>query len=167
MATQTASSGICATCSQPATTHCAGCADTQHTGTQRVTLYCSKACQTKDWSKHKPACQSAQVRKKLFRAAELIQETFFALKFEILDFNVTKVERAADGKIHFSDAPFEGLAVYGRISTCLEQASDMKRAVMSYCAGGDVFADVFHRIVVKAFAGKLKLVHQLYNQSSY
>lgn len=167
MATQAAPSGSCATCDQLATTRCAGCVDTEHTGTQGATFYCSKACQTKNWSKHKVVCRSAQGRKKLFRAAELIQETFFALKFEILDFNVTKVERAGDGKIHFSDAPFEGFPVYGRISKCLEQASDIKRAVMSYCAGGDVFADVFHRIVVKAFTGKLKLVHQLYNQSSY
>ncbi|GAB7329050.1 hypothetical protein MBLNU13_g00892t1 [Cladosporium sp. NU13] len=153
MATQSAPSGLCATCSQPATTHCAGCADTKNTGTQSVTLYCSKMCQNKDWSKHKPACQSAQGRKKLFRAAELIQETFFALKSELLDFNVTKMDRAGDGKIHFSDAPFKGLPVYGPISPCLEKACDIKRAVMFYCAGGDVFADAFYSIAVKAFAG--------------
>lgn len=155
MATQTASSGICATCDQPATTRCVGCVDTEHTGTQGATFYCSKTCQTKGWRKHKAACQAAQDRKKLFRAAELIQETFFALKAEILDFNVAKVERAGDGKIHFFDVPFKGLPVYGPISTCLKEVPDIKCAVMSYCAGGDVFADAFHSIVVKAFEGKL------------
>lgn len=160
MATKTAPSGGCAACGQPATAHCAGCADTEHTGTQIITLYCSKPCQTKDWSKHKAACQSAQARKKLFRAAEFLQETFFALKAEILDFNVTKVERAGDGKINFFDAPFKGLPVYGPISTCLKEVPDIKCAVMSYCAGGDLFADVFYSFVAKVFTGKSQLFHQ-------
>lgn len=159
MATQNAPSGVCATCSQPATTQCAGCAKTEHTGTPGATLYCSEACQIKGWSQHKAACQAAQGRKKLFRAAELLQETFLALKSEILDFNVTKVERAGDGKIHFFDAPFKLPAIYGPISKCLEEAPE-KCAVMSYCAGGDVFADTFYSIVVKAFAGKLQLAHR-------
>ena len=167
MATQTAPSGACATCSNPATTRCVGCVDTEHTGTQGATFYCNKTCQTKGWSKHKAACQAAQGRKKLFRAAELIQETFFALKSEILDFNVTKVERAGDGKIHFFDAPFQGPPVYGPISTCLEADSDIKRAVMSYCAGGDVFADAFYSIAAKAFAGKLQLLRHLSKKTSY
>jgi hypothetical protein len=162
MATETTPSGGCATCGQPASAHCAGCANTQHTGTQNITLYCSKPCQTKDWSKHKAECQSAQGRKKLFRAAELIQETFFALKAEILDFNVTKVERTGDGKIHFFDAPFKGLPVYGPISACLKGVPDIKYAVMSYCAGGDAFADAFYSLAVKAFAGKLQLSPPLY-----
>ena len=98
MATQTAPSGVCATCGQHATTRCAGCADTEHTGTQGATFYCSKPCQTKGWLKHKKACQAAQGRKKLFRAAEMIQEIFFALRAELFDLNITKVERAEDGK---------------------------------------------------------------------
>jgi hypothetical protein len=91
MATRTAPSNACATCGQPATTRFAGCADTEHIGTQGATLHCSKECQTNHWDKHKTACLSAQGRKKLFRAAELIQEIFLALKSETIDVNVTKV----------------------------------------------------------------------------
>ena len=157
MATQTTPSGVCTTCSQPTTTRCASCAGTEHTGTQGATFYCSKECQGIDWGKHKAACQPAQGRKKLFRAAELIQETFLALKSEILDFNVTKVERAGDGTIDFYDQPFKGPALYGPAANCLDAEADIKRAVISYLAGGDVFADTFYSIVVKAFAGKSQL----------
>jgi hypothetical protein len=157
MATQADPSGACVICSLPATTPCPGCADSEHTGTQSATFCCSKTCQTKDWSKHKTACQSAQGRKKLFRAAELVQETFYALKSEILDFNVTKAEHAEDGKIRFFDVPFKGLPVYGPVAAWLDEVPDIKCAVLSYCAGGDVFADAFHSICVKAFAGSSQL----------
>jgi hypothetical protein len=63
MANQIAPLGACTTCDQLATTRCAGCADTDLTGTQGVTLYRSKEFWTKDWSKHKAACQAAQGRK--------------------------------------------------------------------------------------------------------
>jgi hypothetical protein len=33
---------------------------------------------------------------------------------------------------------------------------------MSYCAGGDVFADAFYSIAVKTFAGKLQLPRPLF-----
>lgn len=128
-----------------------------------MTFYCSKECQKIDWSKHKASCQSAQGRKKLFRAAELIQETFFALKSEILDFNVTKVERAGDGTIDFYDQPFKGPALYGHAATCLDADADVKRAVISYLAGGDVFVDTFYSIVAKAFAGKSQLLRYFSN----
>jgi hypothetical protein len=153
MATQTAPSDVCVVCSQPDATRCTGCADTEHTGTEGATRYCSKTCQKAHWKKHKAACQSAQGRKKLFRAAELIQETFFALKAEVFDLNVTKVERAEDGKLDFYDLPFKGHALYGASAACLDAVSNSKRAVLSYRAGGDVFADGFYDLVVAAFKG--------------
>ena len=150
---QTAPNSACATCGQPAPTRGAGCADTEHTGTPGATLYCSKACQTKKWSKHKAACQSAQGRKKLFRAAEIIQETFYAVRAEAFDLNVTKVERAEDGSIDFYDQPFKAPLLYGPAVTCLDVDADIKRAVLSYLAGGDVLADGFYDLFAKALEG--------------
>lgn len=97
MATQDATTGVCAACGQPATTHCGGCAGVEVNGTRTLTLYCGKTCQTNNWTMHKKACQAAQGRKKLFRAAEIIQEAFFALRAEVFDLNVTKVERDKGG----------------------------------------------------------------------
>lgn len=153
MATQTATSGICATCSQPATTRCAGCAATEHNGAEGGTLYCGKTCQTTDWTNHKAACQSVQGRRKLFRAAEVIQDAFFALKTEIFDFNLDKVERTGDGKIHFFNSQFDMVPFYGPAAACLNADVELKRAVLSYPVGGDLFHEPFYGIVVRAFKG--------------
>lgn len=164
--TQATSAGVCATCGKPATTHCGGCAGTDEHGISTSTLYCSKACQTQDWAAHKQACQSFQGRKKLSRAAQLIQEIFFAIKAEVFDLNVSKVKRDEEGKLHLFAPPFESPLLYGPAGTWMNGDVNVRRAVLSYCAGGDVFADAFYDVCVKAFEGKiyisvecLELVH--------
>lgn len=166
MATQTAPIGVCATCSQPATTHCAGCADTEHTGTQCVTLYCSKACQTKDWSKHKAACQSAQGRKKLFRAAELIQETFYAVRAEAFDLKIWEVDESSDdGKTHIFDIKIEkGFGIGPAGERCDDDVST-NRAVLSYSSGGDVFTGVLRALGVRGFKGTNNCSFKLHRPS--
>ena len=152
--TQATSSGACATCGKPATTHCGGCAGTDEHGFSTSTLYCSKACQTKDWSAHKQACQSLQSRKKLSRAAQLIQDFFLAIKAEVFDLNITNVVRDEEGKLHLFEAPFGSPLQYGPAATWMDGDVDVTRAILSYCAGGDVFADPFFDVCVKAFSGK-------------
>jgi hypothetical protein len=86
-------SGVCVTCGQPATTRCTGCVGVEVDGAPTSALYCGKGCQSKDWATHKQVCQAVQGRKKLFRAAELIQEIFHAVRAEAFDLHITKVER--------------------------------------------------------------------------
>ena len=76
------------------------------------------------------------------------------LKMELLDFNITKAERTADGRIRLFDAPFEGPLVYGPVASCLTEDTLLLCDILSYCASGDVFADAFYSICLKAFAGK-------------
>jgi hypothetical protein len=154
MANQDPQSGVCVTCSQPATTHCAGCADTDSNGTLTLTLYCSRSCQSKDWSSHKKACQAAQGRKKLFRAAELIQETFYAVRAESFDLNITKVERDQDGKLHIFERPSKGFANVKHAAAWAEGDIDTKRAVLSSRAGGEAFSTVLYQLGVQGFKGK-------------
>jgi hypothetical protein len=153
MATEAAPSGFCAICGQPAATRCAGCADTEHTGTQGPTLYCSKACQTKGWTKHMVACKAAQDRKKLFRAAELIQETFYAVRAEVFDLNVFQVLRTSNGKLHIFDRPDSSPGYVVPARTWADGDIGVIHAVLSYSAGGCAFSNDLYELGRQAFKG--------------
>jgi hypothetical protein len=153
MATQTAPSGVCATCSQPAKTPCAGCADIEVDGVRASTLYCGKDCQRQDWLTHKTACQAAQARKKLFRAAELIQETFYTVRAEAFDLNITKVERDEEGKLHILDATVDSPGHISSDSAWANGDVEIQRAVLSYSAGADLFSNHLYELTVEALEG--------------
>jgi hypothetical protein len=154
MAIEAPASNVCVTCGQPATTHCAGCADVDINGARTLTLYCGKACQNKDWSTHKKACQAAQGLRKLFRAAELIQETFYAVRAEAFDLTINKLGRDQDGKLHIFDRPAKSRGYVKRAAAWAEGDIDIKHAVISFSAGGCAYSRVLYQLGVKAFKGK-------------
>jgi endonuclease I len=157
MAIEAPASNVCVTCEQPATTHCAGCADVDVNGARTLTLYCGKACQNKDWSTHKKACQAAQGHKKLFKAAELIQETFYVVRAEAFDLRITKLGRDQDGKLHIFDKAAKSRGYVERAAAWTEGDIDIKHAVLSFSAGGCAYSHLLYQLGVKALKGKYPL----------
>lgn len=151
MATQTAPKGACATCSKPATTHCAGCTSTENIGARTVTLYCGKACQAAHWQSHKGFCQAIQAKSKLFRASRLLQECFFATRAEAFDLIITRVEIASDGTVHI----FEGTSPTKvlQLSLAPTHSAETRNTVLSFRAGRDVFCGLMLELGRQAFKG--------------
>jgi hypothetical protein len=65
----------CANCGMQATMRCAGCTGTPdyHLGDAMAIVYCGRNCQNNDSPDHKSYCHSMKRRKKLLRAATILQ----------------------------------------------------------------------------------------------
>lgn len=87
---------------------------------------------------------------KLFRTGQLLQECFLATRAEAFDLCVTRVERAEDGTIHFFDKPAERICPF---SLGLTNNVVVKNAVLSWGAGGDVFAGLTFELSKQALKG--------------
>ena len=143
---------LCTVCNKPASNVCAGCADVRDASGNYLspTRYCGSDCQKADWPSHKQPCQAAQPSIKLFRAGQLLQESFLATRAEAVDLCVSSVERAQDGTIHFFDKPAEMVLP---MSPTLTKDVPMKNAVLSWGTGRDVFAGLMFSLGIQAFAG--------------
>lgn len=143
---------LCAVCSKPATSVCAGCANGRDAAGNHLTptRYCGSDCQKADWPFHQQPCRATQPSIKLLRAGQLLQECFLATRAEAFDLCVTSVERAQDGGIHFFDEPAEGV---GPIPPTLFKDVATKNAVLSWGAGRDNFAGLMFNLAIQAFAG--------------
>lgn len=132
MATRIGAGQLCATCGKVASTQCAGCTDPA--SPRAPTAYCSKDCQKVNWQSHKKHCQSIQARKKLFRAGDLLRDAYLAIRVEMFEQSLSKVERLEDGKIHiFSTAP--GMVQPGPFPYALVADGQIVHAVVSYADG--------------------------------
>lgn len=144
----------CAACGKTATTYCAACDEQEHNGGRPPSFYCGSACQALHRSSHKWDCQPAVAHKKLFRAGELMQEAFLAICVEIFDMDIAKVERDRDGKLHlFKGTILDPLKVIQPATTWMSGDPEVKRAVLSYLAGGDAFSNAGYDLGVNAFKG--------------
>lgn len=71
----------CASCQRPASTKCSGCLDAPvYEKVSKPTFYCNKVCQQADWDHHKSDCRRLQERKKLQRAAILLQAIYHRIR---------------------------------------------------------------------------------------
>ncbi|KAK2756820.1 autophagy protein 6 [Arachnomyces sp. PD_36] len=80
MATNTC--GNCAVCGTSTTKLCSGCSGApayEPNGSKNQTFYCTAECQKSHWDTHKPHCRNLQARKKLLRAAQILQGMTFAI----------------------------------------------------------------------------------------
>jgi hypothetical protein len=84
----------CANCGTQATMRCAGCmgAPDYHLGDAMSIVYCGRNCQTKDWPDHKPHCRIMKRRKKLLRAAAILQGALLTYRDILYDIDLTKIE---------------------------------------------------------------------------
>lgn len=79
----------CVTCDAPSTKSCARC----------KTIYCSKACQVKDWTSHKKACSNLQLELTLTRAAAVIGEAYLTFRKNTWETTIVKIEDTPDALI--------------------------------------------------------------------
>lgn len=114
--------------------------------------YCGRVCQIADQPSHKTLCQAAQAQTMLFRAGDLLQQSFLQTRAEAFDLCVTRVERFRDGAVHFFDEPAEGVCP---LSPAATNGIDkfMKNAVLSYGAARDVFSGLMFELGERAFKG--------------
>jgi hypothetical protein len=84
----------CANCGIQATMRCAGCmvAPDYHLGDAMAIVYCGRDCQTKDWPDHKSRCRIMKRRKKLMRAANILQGALLTYRGILYDIDLTKIE---------------------------------------------------------------------------
>lgn len=88
--------------------HCAGCRDTPsvHNKPQSTAVYCNKECQKAGWASHRKSCKNLQARKALFRAADLIQAIWYAVRRESFDCCVIKAEEV-DGELIIHEGAYD------------------------------------------------------------
>lgn len=107
------------------------------------------------------------------KAAELIQEVFFAVRAEAFDLKINDVKRDEDGHIHIYDESLkqDGIDENGKLNIfyasaskpfCIQPAAswmdgdpDVKRCILSYGAGGDVFSHALFGIGAGTIKGKV------------
>ena len=77
----------CAMCDTPTTNKCGGC---------KSRLYCSTACQTKDWQDYNITCKDAQLEKALARVAAIAQEVFLSFRENTWDDVIKEIEGRDD-----------------------------------------------------------------------
>ncbi|KAH7207876.1 uncharacterized protein BKA55DRAFT_529940 [Fusarium redolens] len=91
----------CANCGIKATMRCARChmgAPDYRFGDSMAVVYCGRECQTKHWPDHKSHCHAMKRRRKLLRAANILQAAFLTYREILYDIDLTKVE-AKDGTL--------------------------------------------------------------------
>lgn len=82
----------CALCTKPGKA-CVGCVDApqyEHGEDLQNTYYCSQECQTTDWDNHKEICYRKSLRKKLYRASEILDRIWHALREHTFDLRISK-----------------------------------------------------------------------------
>jgi hypothetical protein len=67
-------------------------------GDSKVVIYCGRECQTKHWPDHKSHCHAMKRRRKLLRAANILQAAFLTSREVLYDIDLTKIE-AKDGTL--------------------------------------------------------------------
>ncbi|XEV04448.1 hypothetical protein FSHL1_009735 [Fusarium sambucinum] len=87
--------GECAQCGKLTTMCCAGCtgAPEYEPGDAMTILYCGRDCQTKAWSVHESKCRIMKRRKKLLRAASILQTALLTYRNIWYDYDLTKIEK--------------------------------------------------------------------------
>lgn len=120
--------GACAHCQKPSTTRCTGClgAPEYHNTTASATFYCNKECQKSDWQRHKSQCHILQARKKLARAAELLQSIFYRIRMHAYDKQI--------GPFKFNSMRPDGSKIYldGIESSWLQRPPTMRQFPISF-----------------------------------
>lgn len=100
----------CARCNKPVpkpALACLACVDgVDANGDSQRAYYCSARCQTLDKKNHARMCADVNVRKKLFRAAELLQTIFYPMREAAFDIKIKGIEEH-DGKIAMYEDIYE------------------------------------------------------------
>ncbi|KAK6433483.1 hypothetical protein LTR95_010340 [Oleoguttula sp. CCFEE 5521] len=106
---------LCQLCAKPAHSRCGGCSEGLTNDCDVcVTSYCSKACQQADWPTHKPECKSKNLRKQLYRAADVLQSAFYVVAKATWDYAEVQAERGSDGqrRMHIKSEPVHRFVGY-------------------------------------------------------
>lgn len=143
----------CAICRKPASSVCAGCVEGTDIASinHRPARYCGEDCQKADWPSHQQSCQAVQAKIKLFRAGQILQECFLATRAAASDVCASRVEREGDGTIHFYNQRADRVRP---LLLDLAKTIEMRNAVLSYGASGEVFAGLMFELGKRAFRGK-------------
>lgn len=158
METEDLADNACTFCDKPVITRCAGCRDPKYNDSDAPTYYCGKTCQRKDWPAHKKRCQAVQARKQLFKAGELMHETYLAIRAEVFGRPVASAAWAESGRLILRNGPDNQLAFPGPIANWLDCDPTMKRTILSsqgngpYC--GDLLSDLVCQLGLTALKGK-------------
>ncbi|KAF2136681.1 uncharacterized protein K452DRAFT_312965 [Aplosporella prunicola CBS 121167] len=95
LTSQANTTSSCAHCGKPATDCCNDCKDVPRS---HSTFYCDSSCREAHWTSHKGTCESLQVRKAFYRAADLLKELWHAFRRASYEIPISKVE-VKDGNL--------------------------------------------------------------------
>ena len=158
----------CAKCKKPATKRCLRCIEgVDIDGELAPTYYCSKECQTADWTKHKVECRSANDRKQLFRAGVLLEEIYLTYLHVAFALRISDIVMEGES-IHIYSPPEDSFKYEGPFVPFPEHlVTDdvVKNAVLTFqtCNASLAF---MHELIKRTFDGKFSLHHDMENFSN-
>lgn len=94
---------VCTACSRPAPRPvliCTRCDEgVDKNGDAAYTVYCEKACRTKDEKSHQQSCKHSNIRKQLYRSGDLLQAIFYKFRDASFDKDVKELSKK-NGMLH-------------------------------------------------------------------
>jgi len=131
---------LCAHCQKPASQYCRACFEaTTELVPPKKTFYCNAECQKAGWAAHTTACTLTRRRCQLYRAAEVLQATFYLQRERVFDVSIAKIERE-ENTLHIWEGDYTNTQYLTPFPYHLVVGKEEKEAVLSMLTCDDALA---------------------------
>ena len=96
---------VCVSCNKVAHLYCPNCEYSEERGIRLPIWYCGRACQQSSWVDHKKSCLHVARVNQLYRAARIVQSSFYCFREHLFDLKLTKIE-VIGNEIHVHEGAY-------------------------------------------------------------